>query len=152
MSRFYRLFVVWNINAIVFLSFFCFLVIVVLWILVLFMLLLVTVIRFSLLFFMLSSCRLIDVSTLCSMLLSPPPLSFLDIYSLSISSLGSTAISIVMNFLVLFSICCSSVLCHFKNGPEYLTRRTAEVFIPLIKFLQNSLISSSFFVLPGYSF
>ena len=38
------------------------------------------------------------------------------------------------------------------NGPEYLTSRTAQVFIPLIKFLQCSLVSSSFLVFPRYSF
>ena len=33
------------------------------------------------------------------------------------------------SFLVLWSICWSSSLVHFKNDPEYLLRRTAQVFI-----------------------
>ena len=46
----------------------------------------------------------------------------------------------------------SSSLCHFKNGPEYLTRDTAQVFIPLIRFLQHSFVLSSFLILLRYSF
>ena len=45
----------------------------------------------------------------------------------------------VISFLVLWSICLSSSLVHFRKGPEYLTRGTAQVFIPLIRFLLESL-------------
>ena len=40
----------------------------------------------------------------------------------------------------------------WSNGPEYLMRVTAEVFIPLMRFLRCSLVSSSFLVLLRYSF
>ena len=43
-------------------------------------------------------------------------------YSLSISSLGCSALCMVIIFLVLWSICFISSLVHFQNGPEYLTR------------------------------
>ena len=46
----------------------------------------------------------------------------------------------------------NSSLVHFKNGPEYLTRGTAQVFIPLIRILQYSFVSSCFLVLLRYSF
>ena len=78
------------------------------------------------------------------MLASPLPPSFLGTYNLPVSSLGCKALSIVIKFLVLRSICLSSSLVLFKNGPEYLTRRTAQVFIPLRKFLEQSLVSRSF--------
>ena len=58
----------------------------------------------------------------------------------------------VISFFVLWSICLSSSLVHFKNGSEYLTRSTAQVFIPLIRFLLHSFVSSSFLLLPRYSF
>ena len=51
-----------------------------------------------------------------------------------------------------WSICLSSSLVHFKNGPEYLTRGTAQVFVPLIRFLLHSFVSSSFLVLLIYCF
>ena len=37
------------------------------------------------------------------------------------------AVYIINEFLDLWSICLSSFLIHFKNGPEYLTRGTSEV-------------------------
>ena len=40
---------------------------------------------------------------------------------------------------------------HFKNGPEYLTTERAQIFIPLMKFLKCSLVSSIFLVLLRYS-
>ena len=58
-----------------------------------------------LLFFMLFSSRRIDASMLYSMLVTPLPASFLDIYSLFISSLRRNALCIVISFLVLWSIC-----------------------------------------------
>ena len=41
---------------------------------------------------------------------------------------------------------------HFKNSPAYLMRVTAQVFIPLMRFPQCSLVSSCFLVLLRYSF
>ena len=86
------------------------------------------------------------------MLVSPLPPSFLDIYSLSTSSLGCNALCSVISSLILWSIYLSSSLVYFKNGPEYLTRSIAQVFIPLIWFLQHSFVSSSFLVLLRYFF
>ena len=45
----------------------------------------------------------------------------------------------------------SSVI-HFKNGPEYLTRGTAQVSISFMRFLQCNLVSNSFLILLRYSF
>ena len=98
---------------------------------------------------MLSLSCLIDVSMLFSMLASPLP-SSLDTYSLSISSLGCKALCIVLSFLVFVSICWNSSLVHFKNGPKYLTRRTAQLFILFIRFLPYSFVSSSFLILLRY--
>ena len=54
---------------------------------------------------------------------------------------------------VLRSIFWSSSLAHFENGTEYLTRGgAAQVFIPLMRFLQYSLVFRCFLVLLGYSF
>ena len=52
--------------------------------------------------------------------------------------------SLVSNFLVR--------LLKFLSGTEYLTKVTAQVFIPLIRFLLDSFVSSSFLVLLKYSF
>ena len=93
-----------------------------------------------------------DASTLSSMLASPLPPSVLETYSLSTSSLGCNALCIVISFLVLWSIYLSSSLVHLRKGPEYLTRGTAQVFMPLIRFLLLSFVSSSFLVLLRYSF
>ena len=86
------------------------------------------------------------------MLASPLPPSFLDTYSLSTSSLGCNALCMVISFLVLWSICLSSSRVHLRKGPEYLTSGTAQVFIPLMRFLLESFFSSSFRVLLRYSF
>ena len=85
------------------------------------------------------------------MLATPLHPSFLDAYSLSISSLGRKALCIVMSFHVLWSIC-GSCLFNLKNGPEYLTKGTVQLFIPFIRFLLYSLVSSSFLILLKYSF
>ena len=61
-------------------------------------------------------------------------------------------LSMIISFLVLWSICLSSSLVHFKNGPEYLTRGTTQVFIPLIRCRPHSFVSRSFMVLLGYYF
>ena len=34
---------------------------------------------------------------------------------------------------------------YFKNGPEYLTKETDQIFIPLMRFLRQSLVSRRFF-------
>ena len=81
------------------------------------------------------------MSTLSSMLTSPFPPSFLGTYSLSTSSLGCNALCMIISFLVLWS-----------KGQEYLTRDTVQVFIPLVRFQQESFVSSSFLVLLRYSF
>ena len=83
-------------------------------------------------------------------LLPPPP--FIDTYSQSTSSPGCKVPCIVISFLVLLSICLNSSLVHYKNGTGYFTWVTAQVFIPLIRFLLYSFISGSFLVLLRYSF
>ena len=50
---------------------------------------------------------------------------------------------IVISLFVLWSICLRSSIVHFKKGPEYLTRETTQVFIHLMRFLQQSLVSTS---------
>ena len=81
------------------------------------------------------------------------PLSFfLDTYSLSKSSLRCNALCIVISFLVLWSICLSSSLVHFREGPKYLTRGTAQIFIPLLRLLLDSFVSRSCLFLLIYSF
>ena len=86
------------------------------------------------------------------MLVSPLPPSFLDTYSLSTLSLGWNALCMVISFLILWSICLSSSLSHFSKDPEYLPKGTVQVLIPLIRFLINSFVFSSFLVLLRYSF
>ena len=95
------------------------------------------------------SLRLV-VLTLSWMLASLLPL-FLNAFSLSTSSLVWKALCIVMSF-VLWSICGSSSLVYFKNGPECFTWGKNQVFIPLMRFLLCSLASSTFLVLPRFSF
>ena len=68
-----------------------------------------------------SSSFCIDTAMLSWMQASLFPPSFLDTYSLSVSSLGCKALYIVISFRVLESICLSSSLVHFRNGPVYLT-------------------------------
>ena len=62
------------------------------------------------------------------------------------SSPGCKALSIVINFFILWSICLRSFLVHFKNGLEYLTRGTAHVFIQLMRVLLQSLVSRTFLI------
>ena len=69
---------------------------------------------------------------------------------LSTSSLAYKALCI--SFLVLWFICLSSSLVHFKNGPEYLRRGTAKVLISLMRILQYCLVSSSFLVFLSNSY
>ena len=42
--------------------------------------------------------------------------------------------------------------CSLQDGLEYLLRETPQVFIPLMRFLPQSLISKSFLILLRYSF
>ena len=51
-----------------------------------------------------------------------------------------------------FSCSLVHLLFFAQNCPEYLTKRTAQVFISLESFHRCSLVSSSFFVTLGYSF
>ena len=53
---------------------------------------------------------------------------------------------VVTSFLVLWSVCWSSFLVYFKNGPDYFTKRTALVCISLMRFLLCSLVSRSHFL------
>ena len=57
-----------------------------------------------------------------------------------------------MYLLVLRSIFLGSSVIYFTNGSGYLTKRTVQVFISLMRFLLQSLVSRSFFVLLRYSF
>ena len=100
----------------------------------------------ALIYVVFQSC--IDALMLPSMLASSHPPSFLDTYSLPTSSLGCNVLCTVISFLVLWSIFLSSSLVYFKNGPEYLTRRTGQVFISLTRFL--SFVSSSYLVILRY--
>ena len=61
-------------------------------------------------------------------------------------SLGYEKLCIVVSFLAFCFICWSSSFVHFKNGPEYLTRGRVLMFIPCVKFLQQSLVSRSLLV------
>ena len=101
-------------------------------------------------FFIYSLINLIDVSMLFWMLANPLLPSFFDTYSLSTSSLQCKALCIVMSFLVHCSIFWSSLI--HKNSPEYLTGRTAQVFISLMRFLLYSFVSNHYLVLLKYSF
>ena len=85
-------------------------------------------------------------------ILQPSPSSRLGIYSLSVSSPGCKALYIVINFLVLWFICLSSSLVHFRNYPEYLTRGTAPMFSLLMRFLIKCLGSKGFLILLRYSY
>ena len=102
--------------------------------------------------FCMSSSGFIDESTLSSMLASRLPPSLIDTHSLSTAFLGFNPLCMVIIFLVLWSICLSSSLVRFNNGPEYLTRETAQILIPLTSFLLLSFVSSNFLALLRYSF
>ena len=56
--------------------------------------------------------------------------SFLDTYSLWMSSLRCWALYFVISFLVQWSICWSSSLVHFNNGYKYLTNEDSPGFYP----------------------
>ena len=71
---------------------------------------------------------------------------------MSRSSLGYKPLSIVINFLVFWSIYLNSSFVHFMISPEYLTRWTAKMFIPLLIFLFQSLVSRIFLIYRRNSF
>ena len=83
---------------------------------------------------------------------SPHPIPFLDTYNLSISFLEFKALCNVIEFLASPSICLSSSLVYFKNGPEYLTKGTAQVFIPSMRFLLQILVLENFSFVGGIFF
>ena len=97
------------------------------------------VISLSLFFLIRPSNLFINASSLLASLLP----SFIDIYRLSLSSLGCKALCMAISYLVFWSIWLSF---NFKNCLEYLTKGTAKLFIPLMRFLLQSLISRSFLV------
>ena len=77
---------------------------------------------------------------------------FVSWHSLSLSSLECKALYIIFCFLVLRSIRLSSFLVAFKDGPEYLTKVTSQVFIsfdeiPWLGFEKFSWSSEIFFFL-----
>ena len=61
-------------------------------------------------------------------------------------------INLYLLFFVLWSICWSSSLDHFKNGPIILQRGITQVLIPLMKCQLYRLFSGCFLVLLRYSF
>ena len=123
-----------------------------LFVLMLSLLLLVLVISLSLLFSTYSSSYRMDTVTLSSMLPNTLLLTFLDSYNISLLSLRYKALSIVINFYVFWAICLSFSLVYFKNGPNYLTRETTQLFIALMRFLLQALVSRSFLVRLSYFF
>ena len=78
------------------------------------------------------------------------PRSFLDTYNPLMSFHGCKVLCIVINF----QISLSSSLLHFKNGPVYPTSGVgaAKVFIYLMRFLIQSLVSRNFLVFLRYFF
>ena len=98
--------------------------------------------------FMKSWRRCKDVSPLFLMLASPLS-PFLDTYNLPTLSLGCNALCIVISFLVLWSICLSSLI-HFKNSPEYLMMGDSPGIysfdkVSAIKFLSRVAVLNFFF-------
>ena len=60
--------------------------------------------------------------------------------------------SVVINFLFLWSICPCSYFVRFQNGLAYFTRATAHLSILLMKFLLLSFVSRSFYVHLKYTY
>ena len=81
---------------------------------------------------------------------------FLDTYRLSKSSEWCKTLCRVIDFFfVLWFICLCSILVHLQNGPEYLTKGTAQLFIhfykvPAIQFCFEYLFRS--YVVPVLKF
>ena len=82
-------------------------------------------------FFMESLSRHIDASTLSSMLARPLSSSFLDTYSLSMSSLGYKVLRIVICFSCPLVHLSEFSPHHFNNDSVHLTRGTAHVLFLL---------------------
>ena len=59
---------------------------------------------------------------------------------------------VFINFLTFCSICSSSPLVHFKNSTEYLKMGTAKLFISLMRFRLESLVSRIFLDPLRYSY
>ena len=111
------------------------------------LLILAAVISLSLLFLTYSPNPWIFTKTQSSILTSPLPHNFLDIYSLSMSSPGS-----ISSFLFFGSFIW---VVHFKNGPKYLTIGTTRVFfffIALMRFLRQTWFEKFLFFLCTLSF
>ena len=65
----------------------------------------------------------------------------------------SSSVLVYVVFEILYRCINSNwMLVHFKNGPEYLIRRTVQVFIPWMRFLLYNLVSSSFLFFQEYFF
>ena len=84
-----------------------------------------------------SSSPLMDVSTQSLVLVSRILPFFLDTHSLSMSSLGLKATRIVINSLVLCSICMSFSLVHFRNDPDYITISNDQMYFVLLSILAD---------------
>ena len=61
-------------------------------------------------------------------------------------------LSVDVKFLVFWFIYLSFPLDHFKNGPEFYTRETAQLFISLMIFLPQSLVFFHFCLFDGIRF
>ena len=103
-----------------------------------------------LLFFLYLSSFWIVAFTESSVLTNPLLSSFL--FYIQSMLFGVKLWCIVISFLVLRFLCLSASFVHFKNGPKYLSSETSQMFIPLMRFLLQSLVSRSFLVLLRYSF
>ena len=101
--------------------------------------------------FIYSSKGLFLVSLHLSMLVSLFNLSFRDTLNIPISSCSRKALRFVIHFPALRFICLNLSLIHFKKGPEYLTRKAVQVFIPWMRlrkifiFFSGVLLSFFFF-------
>ena len=97
-----------------------------------------------------SSSHFIDMSTLSSILVRPLPPVFLISIVRQHYLWDENALCIVISFLVLVHLSSSRV--YFNNDPKYPTRVTAQLSIPLIRFLQYDFVSICFLVLLRYHF
>ena len=106
----------------------------------------------SLLFLMSSSNPHRDASMQSSVLARSLPPSFLNTCSLPMSSFRCKDICSVINFLDIGFIYMSSSFVYFKKCPKCLTRGTIQRFIPLMRFILQSLVLRSFLIRLKYSF
>ena len=125
MSKFFRvrfrLLVAWNVDTVIFLPIFCFLVIFVLLMLVWSVLFLVAVISLLLYFLLV----VFESLYRCNHAFFNAGESSSSFFSWHMQSMyvisGCKALCMVISFLVLWSICLSSSVVLFNNGPEYFT-------------------------------